>query len=277
MAHVRGGRSAGRAADALRRRLAYRCCGARRRDDARRRVLDLAPRGRRGRLDGAARRAGCAGAVRSDRVPVTRRPRRGRGLRSRARCVARRCDTPDRDRRGRCGGRNRLPGAPARRRERARARSPRARRRPLGAARAQPPQRAPDGTRSRGRRHRARRGGGGRDSGREPERGANRLARLGSLRRERAHDKSALCLGRDVRGDRVPRAADGGAPRPSAEARGVLACLDARDLRGRPLDREPLPGGHRRPEADASRRPAGAEPGCEPGTVASPGRDRRRA
>ena len=31
-------------------------------------------------------------------------------------CVARRCDTPDRDRRGRRGGRNRLPGTPARRR-----------------------------------------------------------------------------------------------------------------------------------------------------------------
>ena len=109
------------------------------------------------------------------------------------------------------------------------------------------------------------------------ERGTGRLARLGPVRRWWSHREPPVRLGRELRGDRVPGPSDRRAARPRAEAGGVLARLDARDVRGRPLDREPLPDRHRRPASDPARRRPGAEARCEAWLVAPAGRHGRGA
>jgi hypothetical protein len=62
---------------------------------------------------------------------------------------------------------------------------------------------------------------------------ARRLARMGSLRARRGDDRRPLPVGRELLRDRLPRAADGGAPCACSGAGGVLAHVDARDLLGR--------------------------------------------
>ena len=211
------------------------------------RIRDLAaPRTRPG-LDGAPRRARGTCAVRS-----RRRTRRSTASSSRWPSVWRsRCRSPPRPggRRSRGGGRgrDRLPGGAPRGRARAalgvlalaavlwcsvmleRRRSPPRAARPRRVRASSSPLRA-----------------GWRLAGLEPGRPSRRLARLGSLLRQRPRRRRPLRVGRELRRDRLSGALDRRPPDPRPEARAVLARVDAGDVRRRPLDRESVPGCDRR-------------------------------